>query len=33
MSEIDDKDSKIRKDMMRSSRYSMMAGDHGLTIN
>ena len=26
-------DSLIRKDMMKSSRYSYMAGDHGLTIN
>lgn len=26
-------DSQIRKDMMKSSRYSYMAGDHGLTIN
>ena len=33
MSTLSDKDSKVRKDMLRSSRYSMMAGEHGLTVN
>ena len=26
-------DTMIRKDIMKSSRYSYMAGDHGLTVN